>query len=121
MAFALTRSAKFTLGGVLLGLFAAPANAGPAFMPDLSAGHASPLEQVKIFKRGRPPIYPYYYNPGQPGGWASYLGFVPYAKGDYGTQAVQRSQYPQNIEWPESMRPYGPIPSGRAYRKAPRR
>jgi hypothetical protein len=127
LARATTCIAKLALGA-LLGLWllgpSAPVNAAPAFFPGLDAeraSRASLVEQIKIFQRGRPPIYPYYYKQGRPGGWDFYLGFVPYAKGDYGTQAVQRSQYPQDIAWPESMRFYGPVPSGRAYRKAPRR
>ena len=117
-------SAKLALGALFgLWLFgpSAPANAAPAFVPNLGAERACPIEQAKIFQRGRPPIYPYYYRKAPPGGWDVYLGFVPYAKGDYATQAIQRSQYPQDIEWPESMRAYGPVPSNRAYRKAPRR
>ena len=78
-------------------------------VPELGA-QPSQLTQVKIYRRGRPPIYPYYYNPGRPGGWSFYFGFVPYAKGDYGTQALNRSLYPQNIEWPPSMYRYGPRP-----------
>jgi hypothetical protein len=109
------------LGGALLGLcligLSASANAAPPIVPSPSAEPASAVEQAKIFQRGRPPIYPYYYKKAPPGGWDVYLGFVPYAKGDYGTQAVQRSQYPQDIEWPESMRPYGPIPSNRANKR----
>jgi hypothetical protein len=104
------------LGLCLFGL-AAPANAAPPLAPGFGADRASPIEQVRIYKRGRPPIYPYYYTPGRPGGWGAYIGFVPYAKGDYGTQALQRSQYPQDIEWPESMRAYGPVPSGRATKR----
>jgi hypothetical protein len=120
LARATTVFAKLALGALaalwLSGL-AVTAKAAPPFAPDLSAEAASPVEQAKIFQRGRPPIYPYYYKKAPPGGWDFYLGFVPYAKGDYGTQAVQRSQYPQDIEWPESMRPYGPIPSNRAYKR----
>ncbi|HEX9753306.1 MAG TPA: hypothetical protein VGA46_07655, partial [Methyloceanibacter sp.] len=52
---------------------------------------ASDITQIRVYRRGRPPIYPYYYNPGRPGGYSFYFGFVPYAKGDYGTQALQRS------------------------------
>jgi hypothetical protein len=71
---------------------------------------AALITQIRIYRRGRPPIYPYYYNPGRPGGYSFYFGFVPYAKGDYGTQAINRSLYPQNIEWPPSMYRYGPRP-----------
>ena len=83
---------------------AAPAFASPPVV------QTSPVMQVRIYRRGRPPIYPYYYNPGRPGGYSFYFGFVPYAKGDYGTQAIQRSLYPQDIEWPPSMDAYGPRP-----------
>ncbi len=107
-----TRALLF--GGALFGLglgFMLPANAAPVSVPGLAATHAAPVEQVRIDKKGRPPIYPYYYRKAPPGGWDAYIGFVPYAKGDYGTQALQRSMYPQDIEWPKSMRPYGPIPA----------
>jgi hypothetical protein len=86
-----------------------PARAASLAVPTLEA-RDSLLTEVKIYRRGRPPIYPYYYNPGRPGGYSFYFGFVPYAKGDYGTQALNRSLYPQNIEWPPSMAPYGPRP-----------
>ena len=80
------------VGAIVLGLVAlgwsAPASAGP------------------IFKRGRPPIYPYYYSPGRPGGYSFYFGFVPYAKGDYETQALQR-QFPE-MNYPPSMRYWTP-------------
>jgi hypothetical protein len=107
-------SAAFVVVGVLaelsLGL-SGSAGAAPGPLPTLAAAHASPVEQVRIYKRGRTPIYPYYYRKAPPGGWDFYLGFVPYAKGDYGTQALQRSMYPQDIEWPKDMRRYGPVPA----------
>ena len=62
-----------------------------------------PSPQVRIYRRGRTPIYPYYYNPGRPGGYSFFFGFVPYAKGDIENQAIQRGQYPQNIEWPPGV------------------
>jgi len=83
------------------------AQAAPPFASGLG-GTASHITQVRVYRRGRPPIYPYYYNPGRPGGYSFYFGFVPYAKGDYGTQALQRSLYPQDIQWPPGMYPYGP-------------
>lgn len=83
------------------------ANAGPLLTRPLGS-EASPITQARVYRRGRPPIYPYYYNPGRPGGYSFYFGFVPYAKGDYGTQALKRSLYPQDIEWPPSMYPYVP-------------
>jgi hypothetical protein len=97
--------------GVMLALPGAnrEANAAPPLLLPLGA-EASPITQARIYRRGRPPIYPYYYNPGRPGGYSFYFGFVPYAKGDYGTQALQRSLYPQDIEWPPSMYGYGPKP-----------
>jgi hypothetical protein len=61
---------------------------------------------AKIFQRGRPPIYPYYYYPGRPGGYSFYFGFVPYRKGDYESQALQR-EYPES-NWPRSMRGWTP-------------
>jgi hypothetical protein len=73
-------------------------------------GQPSQIVPAKIYRSGRSPIYPYYYNPGRPGGYSFFFGFVPYAKGDYGTQALNRSLYPQDIEWPPSMAPYGPRP-----------
>jgi hypothetical protein len=95
--------------GLLLAAWSEQAQAAPPFVQAL-ATPPSQLTQVKIYRRGRPPIYPYYYNPGRPGGYSFYFGFVPYAKGDYGTQALQRSLYPQDIEWPRGMAPYGPRP-----------
>jgi hypothetical protein len=85
------------------------ASAAPLFTRPLGT-EGSLITQARIYRRGRPPIYPYYYNPGRPGGYSFYFGFVPYAKGDYGTQALQRSLYPQDIEWPPSMYRYGPKP-----------
>jgi hypothetical protein len=67
---------------------------------------AVPASAEPIFKRGRPPIYPYYYSPGRPGGYGFYFGFVPYAKGDYETQALQR-QFPE-MNYPPSMRYWTP-------------
>ena len=101
--------------GAIVGLFLIltptgnVAEAAPPFAQALGI-EASQITQVRIYRRGRPPIYPYYYNPGRPGGYSFYFGFVPYAKGDYGTQALNRSLYPQDIEWPPSMYRYGPRP-----------
>jgi len=65
------------------------------------------VEQAQIFQRGRPPIYPYYYVPPRgPRGWSFYFGPVPYAKGDFETQALQRV-YPQ-LNYPPSMRYWTP-------------
>ena len=87
------------MGAVAFGLaFASP----PACTSPLGVTKIetpAPLaEKVRIYKRGRTPIYPYVYNPGRPGGWSSYFGFVPYQKGDYGTQALQR-QFNSQYEW----------------------
>jgi hypothetical protein len=96
------------LAGATAALLAAgEATAAPLSVLELGA-QPSQVTQVKIYRRGRSPIYPYYYNPGRPGGYSFYFGFVPYAKGDYGTQALNRSLYPQDIEWPPSMYRYGP-------------
>jgi hypothetical protein len=95
--------------GLTLGAGGGQALAAPPFAQAL-VEPASQLTEVKIYRRGRTPIYPYYYNPGRPGGYSFYFGFVPYAKGDIENQALQRNFYPQDIEWPESMRGYGPRP-----------
>ncbi|HXG78330.1 MAG TPA: hypothetical protein VNJ31_03190 [Methyloceanibacter sp.] len=100
-------------GSAALAGFAIGANSAAQAAQPLAQALAEPpslLVEAKIYRRGRPPIYPYYYNPGSPGGYSFFFGFVPYAKGDYGTQAVQRSLYPQNTEWPPSMLGYGPRP-----------
>ncbi len=82
-----------------------PAAAGPAFAASLGSP-ASPVEPARIYRRGRPPIYPYYYSPGRPGGYSFYFGFVPYQKGDYETQALQR-MFPE-ANYPPSMRYWTP-------------
>jgi hypothetical protein len=81
-----------------------PAHAAP-LVSGLSYS-ASPVQSAKIYRRGRPPIYPFYYSPGRPGAYSFYFGFVPYRKGDYETQALQRA-YPQN-NWPPSMQGWTP-------------
>jgi hypothetical protein len=97
MAFALAGSAALVLG------LAAMSGSGRA-MPLVTAGtHASVVEPARIYRRGRTPIYPYYYNPGRPGGYSFYFGFVPYAPGDIENQAIQRQFYPQNTEWPPGL------------------
>jgi hypothetical protein len=109
-------SAKFAgaLAVTIIVFFLCPsageeAQAAPPFAKGLES-KVSQVTQIRIYRRGRPPIYPYYYYPGRPGVYSFYFGFVPYAKGDYGTQALQRSLYPQDIEWPPSMYLYGPRP-----------
>ena len=85
--------------GLLLCAGSEKAQAAPGFVSGLANG-ASPVTEVRIYRRGRTPIYPYYYNPGRPGGYSFFFGFVPYARGDIENQAILRGQYPQNIEWP---------------------
>ena len=77
------------------------ADAAPGFVSGVAA--ASQVTPARIYRRGRTPIYPYYYNPGRPGGYSFYFGFVPYSKGQIENQAIQRSLYPQNIEWPPDV------------------
>lgn len=77
------------------------AAAAPGFVSGVSS--ASQVTSARIYRRGRTPIYPYYYNPGRPGGYSFYFGFVPYSKGQVENQAIQRSLYPQNIEWPPDV------------------
>ena len=85
---------------------ATPAGAAPLGASRL-ASPGTIVVRAQIYKRGRPPIYPYYYAPSRgPGGWSFYFGPVPYAKGDYETQALQRV-YPQ-LNYPPSMRYWTP-------------
>ncbi len=105
----LARAKRLALGlagtaGLFLGLSAVAERADAA--PVVTAGsrvHASIVEPAKVYRRGRTPIYPYYYNPGRPGGYSFYFGFVPYAPGDIENQALQRGFYPQNTEWPPGL------------------
>jgi hypothetical protein len=107
-ASALARAAALA-AVLLLGIWfvsnAEPAAAAPGFLSDPTSG-ATVLEQAQFFRRGRPPIYPYYYSPGRPGGYSFYFGFVPYEKGDYEIQALQR-KYPE-ANYPPSMRYWTP-------------
>ena len=99
LAFALAGSAALVLG---LATVSETARA----MPLVTAGpqaHTSSVEPARIYRRGRTPIYPYYYNPGRPGGYSFYFGFVPYAPGDIENQALKRQFYPQNTEWPPGL------------------
>jgi hypothetical protein len=108
MALSSRKTALFLAGiaAIALGLSMAPARAAPLAAQGL-AGPARLVEQAQIFQRGRPPIYPYVYTPPRrPGGWSTYFGFVPYAKGDFETQALQRL-YPQ-LNYPPSMRAWTP-------------
>jgi hypothetical protein len=96
-AFALAGSAALVLG-------LATASETARAMPLVTAGtHSSIIEPARIYRRGRTPIYPYYYNPGRPGGYSFYFGFVPYAPGNVENQALQRGFYPQNTEWPPGL------------------
>src|SRR5512144_1058158 len=91
---------------IALPLNVAPADAAPLAAAKL-ASPAPIAVPAQIFEHGRPPIYLYYYAPRRyPGGWSFYLGPVPYAKGDYETQALQRV-YPQ-MNYPPSMRYWTP-------------
>lgn len=80
---------------------------GLALAAPLPAGLSAPesgIVQVKIFQRGRPPQYPYVYKQGRPGGWDFYGGFMPYQKGNYEIQSLQRvypeSNYPPSMTYP---------------------
>ena len=99
MAFLLAGMAVFAVGSAGWGT---AAKAMPLVGPG-SVVHAPFLEQARIYRRGRPPIYPYYYYPGHPGGYSFYFGFVPYAPGNIENQALQRGFYPQNTEWPQGL------------------
>jgi hypothetical protein len=81
-----------------------PARALPAIA--WGGSHPSTIDYVRDYRRrrGDPPVYPYYYGPGRPGGWSAYFGFVPYARGNYEIQALQR-RYPET-NWPPSLRYY---------------
>ena len=104
-----SKKAALLLAGaatIALGLSMSLSSAAPLTAPRLDSP-APIVEPAQIFKRGRPPIYPYVYSPPRrPGGWSTYFGFVPYAKGDFEVQALQRV-YPQT-NWPPSMRAWTP-------------
>jgi hypothetical protein len=105
MAHSSKKTALLLSGAAAIALGMTPASAAP-FAAGLT-NHAPLVEQAQMFQRGRPPIYPYVYTPPRrPGGWSTYFGFVPYAKGDYEIQALQR-RYPQT-NWPPSMRYWTP-------------
>jgi hypothetical protein len=100
MALLLAGSAASVLGLCL------PSGETALALPLLTASaesQASIAEPARIYRRGRTPIYPYYYNPGRPGGYSFYFGFVPYAPGNIENQALQRGFYPQNTEWPPGL------------------
>jgi len=100
MALVLAGSAASVLGLCL------PSGEPAQALSLLAAGpqsQASIVEPARIYRRGRTPIYPYYYNPGRRGGYSFYFGFVPYAPGNIENQALQRGFYPQNTEWPPGL------------------
>lgn len=96
---ALAASAAFVLG---LAAASEQAHAVPLLTASPGA-QTSIVEPARVYRRERTPIYPYYYNPGRPGGYSFYFGFVPYAPGDIENQALQRQFYPQNTEWPPGL------------------
>jgi hypothetical protein len=85
-------------------------DAAPVTLPSLEP-RAPAVELVRdyrrwrppIYQKGRTPIYPYVYRGPGPRGWEFYGGFVPYKKGDFGTQALERSLYPDTMAWPPGM------------------
>lgn len=89
--------------------------AGPAkAMPGFGAEVPSPgfqVQQAKIYKRGRTPIYPYVTSGPGPRGWSGYFGFVPYTKGQVENQAIQRNFYPMD-SWPHDQNAPLPQPYG---------
>ncbi len=103
-ASVLAGTAVIALGLGLVGL--APVNAAP-MVASAPKAQASVVELVRYYgRRHYPPVLPYYYNPGPRGGWSSYFGFVPYARGNYEIQALQR-QFPE-ANYPPSMRYWNP-------------
>ena len=99
LAFALAGSAALVLG---LAAVSETARAMP-LVTACPQAHTPIVEPARIYRRGRTPIYPYYYNPGRPGGYSFYFGFVPYAPGDIENQALKRGFYPQDTEWPPGL------------------
>ncbi|MGH6865083.1 MAG: hypothetical protein ACREDO_02640 [Methyloceanibacter sp.] len=103
-----TVSVVVAMGAIILYIWlltwAGPVRAGPGFGAVVLAP-TTQAEPAQIFRRGRPPVYPYAYRRG-PNGWSYYFGFVPYEKGDYETQALQRV-YPE-ANYPPSMRYWTP-------------
>jgi hypothetical protein len=103
MSERLPRTTLLLFGWAALVVGLCVSGTGAQAMPLLSlekGTEASIMEPARIYRRGRPPIYPYYYYPGHPGGYSFYFGFVPYAPGNIENQALQRGFYPQNTEWP---------------------
>jgi hypothetical protein len=83
----------------------APADAAPLAVSQAASPDNAVLP-IGYYGRRGPPVLPYYYVPGRRGGWSFYSGFVPYARGNYEVQALQRL-YPQT-NWPPSMRYWTP-------------
>jgi hypothetical protein len=83
----------------------APADAAPLAVSKAASPDNAVLP-IGYYGRRGPPVLPYYYVPGRRGGWSFYSGFVPYARGNYEVQALQRL-YPQT-NWPPSMRYWTP-------------
>jgi hypothetical protein len=103
---ALRKPHGIVIGAIALGLWLVPASVPASAAPTVARLDAFATPEVtpaRIYRRGRTPIYPYYYNPGRPGGYSFYFGFVPYAPGNVENQAIQRNQYPQNTEWPPGL------------------
>ena len=92
--------------------WSAPVQAAPVFTPPSHpSSHASLVQQAKIYKRGRSPIYPYVTTGPGPQGWSGYFGFVPYTKGNVENEALQRHFNPQNT-WPLDPNAPRPQPYG---------
>ena len=108
MAHSSKKAALLLAGAAAIALGLSMSLASAARLTAPSQDSPAPIvEPAQIFKRGRPPIYPYVYSPPRrPGGWSTYFGFVPYAKDDFEVQALQRV-YPQT-NWPPSMRAWTP-------------
>lgn len=90
--------------------WAGPAKAMPGFTAEVPSP-GSQVQQAKIYKRGRTPIYPYVTSGPGPRGWSGYFGFVPYTKGQVENQAIQRNFYPMD-SWPHDQNAPLPQPYG---------
>ena len=91
---------------IALGLGIAPASAAPltaSGSPPPAPWSSQPRSSSAAGRRSIPITTR---RPRRPGGWSFYFGPVPYAKGDYETQALQRV-YPQ-LNYPPSMRYWTP-------------
>ena len=74
-------------------------------MPGLSHS-ASPVQPAKILNADAHRFIPIIILPDAAGGYSFYFGFVPYRKGDYEIQALQRA-FPE-ANYPPSMRAWTP-------------